>query len=492
MKHIYTFLFITLVAMSCNRSGEFLLVPYSDGEKWGFKDNEKNIILVAKYDDAYAFSENLAAVKINGKWGYINHDGKEVIPPIKYEKAGSFSEGLCMVCQNGKWGFINKKGEEVIPPEKFERVGNFSGGLAMACEKGKYGYINKKGEVVIQLKYDFARDFSSKRAKVMQNQRFGFVDEKGNEVVPIKYNMAGEIFNELVLTRQNSNWALVDVDGEELVALNYNYVWDIDQGGFYKVFKDGKYGFVNQDGKEIVLLKYVYAEDFENGIALIKREGKFGIIDRSGREIIDPVYDKLNRVGDGIIMYSKAGEEKGFIDYYGNPIVDKEVTQTIRSFSSFTEPTPDTFTDARDGQDYPVVKIGNQTWMGSNLKFDVEGSSCYKNNCDEYGRYYTYTMAEDACPEGWRLPTADDWSKLVAELEGNEKAYNYLTADVFEMKHGGYKYNNKTFEGVGDYGYLWIANGEEKGTCVWFNSYTKSILQFTSGNKHLRNIRCMK
>lgn len=478
--------------MSFKHSGEFLLVPYSDGEKWGFKDNSKNIILDAKYDQAYAFSEGLAAVKIDGKWGYINHDGKEIIPPIKYEKAGSFSEGLCMVCQNGKWGFINKKGEEIIPPERFDMVGDFIEGLAIACENDKYGFINKKGEVVIQLKYDFARNFSSKRAKVMQNKRFGFVNKKGNEVVPIKYNMVGDFFNELVLTRQNNEWALVDIDGEELLTLNYNFVWDIDNGGFYKVFKDGKYGFVNQHGEEIVLLKYEYVEDFKNDIALIKRDGHFGIIDRSGREIINPVYKKLNRMGDGIIKYSKPDGNNGFIDYYGNRVLDKEVTQTINSFSSFAEPSPDYFDDPRDGQHYPLVIIGNQTWIGSNLKFDIAGSSCYNNNCKQYGRYYTYAMAENACPEGWRLPTADDWNKLTEELGGSEKAYNILVDGDFKMKLDGYKYNNNKFEGVGDYGYLWIDKGEEKGVCLWFNSYEKSILQFSGGNKHLRNVRCIK
>ncbi|MCF8361925.1 MAG: WG repeat-containing protein [Prolixibacteraceae bacterium] len=450
MKKYLSFLLIFILAASCNSKKEFNLVPFSDGEKWGFKDNNKNIFLNAKYDDAYAFSEGLAAVKINDKWGYINHDGKEIIPPVKYEKAGSFSEELCMVCQNGKWGFIDKKGEEVIPPVKFERVGNFSEGLAMACEDGKYGFINKKGETVIPLKYDFARDFSNERAKVMQNQRFGFVDDKGNEVVPIKYDMAGEFFNELVLTRQNENWALVDMDGEEVVELDFNFVWDIDNGGFYKVFNNGKYGFVNQDGKEIVLLKYEYAEDFENNIALVKRNGKFGVIDRSGLEIIDPVFSNLKRLGDGIIMYQKPGKGTGFIDYYGNPVVDKDVTQTIRSHSSFTEPSPESFTDQRDGQEYSLVTIGDETWMGSNLLYNVPGSKCYDNKCGEYGRYYTFEMAQKACPEGWKLPSKADFDKLINELGGPENAYPKLVEGESNLKINlnGYFFNDASIEGL--------------------------------------------
>ncbi|MDA3816223.1 MAG: WG repeat-containing protein [Prolixibacteraceae bacterium] len=494
MKNYLSFLLIFILAVSCNSKNEFTLVPFSDGEKWGFKDNNKNIILNAKYDDAYAFSEGLAAVKINGRWGYINHDGEEIIPALKYEKAGSFSEGLCMVCQNGKWGFIDKKSEEVIPPEKFERVGNFSEGIAMASENGKYGYINKKGETVIPLKYNFARDFSNERAKVMQNQRFGFVDDKGNEVVPIKYDMVGEFFNELVLTRQNENWVLVNTDGEEVIKLDYNFVWDIDNNGFYKVFNDGKYGFVNQEGKEVVLLKYDYAEDFENNIALIKSDGKFGFIDRSGREIINPEYSNLKRVGDGIIMCQKPGKGTGFIDYYGNPVVDKDVTQTIRTHSNFSEPTPNSFTDQRDGQEYPLVTIDGQTWMGRNLAYNISGSKCNENKCEQFGRYYTYEMTQDACPEGWKLPSKADWNKLINTFGGTQNAYTNLTKGKLYINLNGYFFNDAALEGFGDYGYLWTSTEEENGKaiCLWLNKYDQSALQFGSNKQHYRNIRCLK
>jgi peptidoglycan/xylan/chitin deacetylase (PgdA/CDA1 family) len=52
------------------------------------------------------FSENLAAVKHNGKYGYIDRNGGVVIPFI-FEKAGPFSEGLAAVSMDGyMMGFI--------------------------------------------------------------------------------------------------------------------------------------------------------------------------------------------------------------------------------------------------------------------------------------------------------------------------------------------------------------------------------------------------
>ena len=66
-----------------------------------------------KYNSVYDFSEGLAGVETNDKWGFVNKSGKEVIP-CKYDDVYDFSEGLAGVKMNGKWGFVNKSGKEVI------------------------------------------------------------------------------------------------------------------------------------------------------------------------------------------------------------------------------------------------------------------------------------------------------------------------------------------------------------------------------------------
>ncbi len=55
-----------------------------------------DMIIEPQYDNAGIFSEGLAAVLVNEKWGYIDKNCNMIIEP-QYADAGYFSEGLAPV-----------------------------------------------------------------------------------------------------------------------------------------------------------------------------------------------------------------------------------------------------------------------------------------------------------------------------------------------------------------------------------------------------------
>lgn len=80
---------------------------------------------------------------------YIDTEGNE-IPQCHYEYAKDFSEGLAAVWKDGKYGYINTKGEVVLP-FKYSEADCFGDSLAAVYKDGKYCYINREGVEVISI-----------------------------------------------------------------------------------------------------------------------------------------------------------------------------------------------------------------------------------------------------------------------------------------------------------------------------------------------------
>jgi hypothetical protein len=58
---------------------------------------------------------------------------------------GDFSEGLASVLVDGKWGYIDKTGQIEIEPQ-FKTAIKFGGGLALVeIDDKNWGYIDRKG-----------------------------------------------------------------------------------------------------------------------------------------------------------------------------------------------------------------------------------------------------------------------------------------------------------------------------------------------------------
>ena len=61
------------------------------------------------FEDALPFSEGLAAVRNNGRWGYIDTNGEYVVQP-QYERATAFVGGCAAVYGGGMWQIIDTTG----------------------------------------------------------------------------------------------------------------------------------------------------------------------------------------------------------------------------------------------------------------------------------------------------------------------------------------------------------------------------------------------
>lgn len=152
-----------------------------------------------------------------------------------------------------------------------------------------------------------------------------------------------------------------------------------------------------------------------------------------------------------------------------------------------------TFTDPRDGQSYKVVKIGEQVWMAENLNYtqgiphitdkaqwdkldrnNTDAAWCYyenkTENGDKYGALYTYAAALQVAPEGWHLPTKEEFEALLKQFGGaGENAYKALTEggnSDFNVRYAGWRNVNGAFHWMGSTTSFWSATWDDN-TGAW-------------------------
>jgi hypothetical protein len=234
------------------------LIPYRKGDKWGFCDRNKRILIECIYDSVRFFNEGLSMVSYFGKVGFIDGKGNQKTPLI-YEDASDFSEGLAAVKLNGRWGVVDEKGEQIIRCI-YDSAIRFSEGLACVKLNGKWGFVDKKGNCVIYFIYDEAEDFSKGLAVVKLGGKWGSIDTNGNSVISAIY--------------------------EDKICFSE---------GLACVNIDGCFGFIDEKGNLVIPAIYNNKMCFSEGLAVAELNGYVGYIDRTGKTIIEFRYPVTNR-----------------------------------------------------------------------------------------------------------------------------------------------------------------------------------------------------
>ena len=98
------------------------------------------------------WTSDLFAVERNGKWGYVNKEGKVIIS-FSYDTAGTFNNGLAPVSLNGKSWYINENGKKAFSAE-YDSASDFIGTIAYVSKNNKYGLIDTSGKLIFQFEYD--------------------------------------------------------------------------------------------------------------------------------------------------------------------------------------------------------------------------------------------------------------------------------------------------------------------------------------------------
>jgi uncharacterized protein (TIGR02145 family) len=190
-----------------------------------------------------------------------------------------------------------------------------------------------------------------------------------------------------------------------------------------------------------------------------------------------------------------------------------------------------------DGNFYSVVTIGDQQWLGENLKTTrfndgkeipmvTDGAKwkamkspafCWFNNDvhnkDVYGALYNWYAVETKklCPKGWHVPAAWEWDEMIAYLGGEliageklkEKGFEHWKSSLststneygFTALPGGMRFETGTFPVFGDsYGVWWTTTGFST-YYAWNRGMYFANGNIYKGHDNMKNgysVRCIK
>lgn len=299
------------------------LGPVRLNDKWGYIDKTGTEVIPCQYDEANGFSEGLAAVELNGKYGYIDKSGTLVIP-YKYDLAPPFLEGFTNVKRNEKWGLINKNGTEVVLckyDECYPAISPDFDELLIVSIDDKYGAVNKNGKEIISCKYDWITGFSQGLSAVELNEKWGFIDLNGRIVIPCKYDVAGSFFGEVAKVVLGWESFFIDKNGKKVAPCPYTSIYPCDEVKISKVEYNDKWGYIDTtNGKEIVPCKYEHTDYFSEGLGIVRLNGKYGYVDTNGTEVIPCKYDGTTGFYGGLAKVELNGKY-GYIDKNGIEVI---------------------------------------------------------------------------------------------------------------------------------------------------------------------------
>lgn len=334
-------LFAGLFLFSANvfSQTDWTLIPYRQGDKWGYVSENKEVVFAPRYSDASWFSGGFAPVKVGTKWGYIDRSGKMVIP-AKYTSAKPFRKGYMpngnsggdsllfaavTIDNSGYEQCINTKGKIMgkCPAIPENSVVENRIPVATITTQKTYNLPNSSG-LFDKIIDDYKIDGSDETYYLaMKGDKYGVFNSKFETVVPFEYSdiklMNSGNKRYLQVGRANM-YGVYSPIGKQLLTPDYTKVVTIngsDNNEYFIIQKEGKMYVKDGNNKDIIANGYTDITYDNNGFIITgdnKMQGYYFL----DNHFIEPRYQEIRMVNGGKYMLVKTASGKtGYIKIDG-------------------------------------------------------------------------------------------------------------------------------------------------------------------------------
>jgi hypothetical protein len=388
---------------------------------YGYLDTGGKEVIPARYQQADDFKAGKAVVKVRDKeYALIGLNG-EKLGAYPYEYVGPLSEGKMAFQQeqNGKYGYLNEQGKAVIPLQ-YTGAQPFQEGRAVvntAEDYGsRYGLINEAGKFVIEPAYNEVRQLGEGRVGL------------GQAIVPDQPYMG-------------SKYAIADVNGTRLTGFDYHDITDFT-GGLASVNNGKETFFIDRTGKRAPGLPVVPGTGtlvMSGSLIQANVDNRLSYLDRSGRIVweqnkIIPLTPPYR------VVEHKYKPNKDYLVYYpqvegmADPAAQRQVNAKLKELSQVKPVEPGAQLDYSYTGDFSVAFFRKELLVlelnGYNFPFGAAHGMPYR----VYAQFSLVTGRFFGLKDLFK--PGSDYVKVLSDIVGNQiktdPQYSYVWPESYK------------------------------------------------------------
>ena len=350
-------------------SGEYLAPFMNSDSKWGYIDQDGEVVIECKYDSASGFDKDGYAVvgmetdsdasEYYTIYGLINSKGEEIISP----DYSYINDSIANTCDNygyrtisrlpypfyyeeEYWGVIDNNGNIMISPE-YSRISNIGDSvyyIASDAETGMYGIIDEDYEWVCEPEYSWIINTWEKStenvAKVdgeyaliakydfQEGHGAKIINEYGDTIVPMDYYDIEWVVgnNRIIVENDEGYYGAIDMHGEVQIPCQYDEIGSFSYGDETYAIREGEVFLVDIYGNERFLTNADSCYQLDSNLYEISSDEKSNIINSSGEYLLPENYEGI-MINESCIAGNTEGEGKGILLSRSGEVLSREYDQ---------------------------------------------------------------------------------------------------------------------------------------------------------------------
>ncbi|WP_447929877.1 WG repeat-containing protein [Sphingopyxis fribergensis] len=399
-----------------NCGGPFQLCGYGERGSEALK-------IPRRFEVARPFSDGLAIVRLDGRYGFIDSTGKFVIPP-RFQSAGSFAGDFAEVRLEGASGIVDRSGRLVIPA-RFRRIIPFVGGtfIAEPLRENRREVSTREGALE---SFADPSSFIDLNGAGLFHIRRGWLTEQNLEFSRFGTPEDGLIWAGKKNEHGDDEWGLLKADGSWQTTPRYNHVQSLmethavvtsmpDYSLPPQERRDTiRWGAVDRNGKLAVPLKFAHLSYWRGGYGYAMEGRPYG------------PEGKRRDVGEGIVRADGSLLANRYFDKVkigeSGPLPRGLIDDTWYSI----EPSGRLIPDQLDGQTLVECKTGLKILRrGEGVEFLRPGDG------KPIGRFDNGYSKSDDCPTSFAVRRGERWfyvlenGTVLGGQSGFESAYEF-------------------------------------------------------------------